>query len=103
MAELEFAELKIRCSQPGVLKQLINEAIEQKVRQLLDSLNLTEERLKQFESKYQISTNEFLHKLENDELEHRMDLEFDEWVGESWIKDRLLEDLQHLREVEFAN
>lgn len=103
MAELELVELKIKCSQPSVLKELISAAIDQKVQQILDSLHLTEERLNFFESKYEISTDDFLNKLENDELEHRMDLEFDEWVGESWLRVRLLEELQQLREVEFAN
>jgi hypothetical protein len=51
----------------------------------------TEERLRFFESKYQLFTAEFINQYENDE--HPETLDFDEWIGEA----RMLQRLQRLQ------
>lgn len=98
-----MAELKIICEYPDSLKQLIEEALAKRIASLRDGIRRTEERLRQFEAKYELSTDEFLRRFENDELQHRLDMEFDEWIGESWMLKRLREDLDQLRGVEFVN
>ena len=98
-----MGELKIICEHPESLKDLIEEVVAQKLRSLEDGINRTQERLKEFEAKYQLSTEEFLHRFENDELQHRLDMEFDEWIGESWMLKRLKQKAEKLRGIKFVN
>ena len=96
-----MAELKIICEYPDSVKQLIEEAVSQRMASLKDGIRRTEERIKEFESKYQMSTEEFLRRYENDEIQET--LELDEWIGESWMLKGLQEDLDTLRGIEFVN
>ncbi|MFB2976806.1 hypothetical protein [Microseira sp. BLCC-F43] len=98
-----MAELKIICEDPDSVKQLIEEAVSQRMASLKDGIRRTEERIKEFESKYQMSTEEFLRRFENDELQHRLDMEFDEWVGESRMLKMLREKVDRLKGIEFVN
>lgn len=98
-----MAELKIICEYPDSLKQFIEEALSKRIASLSDGIQRTEERLREFEAKYQLSTEEFLRRFENDELQHRLDMEFDEWVGESRMLKMLREKLDKLRGIEFVN
>jgi predicted DNA-binding protein YlxM (UPF0122 family) len=98
-----MAELKIICEEPDSVKQLIEEAVSQRMASLKDGIRRTEERIKEFESKYQMSTEEFLRRFENDELQHRLDMEFDEWVGESRMLKMLREKVDRLKGIEFVN
>ena len=50
-----MAELKIICEDPETLKQLIEEALSERVASLKDGIQRTEERIKEFEKKYQMS------------------------------------------------
>jgi predicted DNA-binding protein YlxM (UPF0122 family) len=98
-----MAELKIICEEPDSVKQLIEEAVSQRMASLKDGIRRTEERIKEFESKYQMSTEEFLRRFENDELQHRLDMEFDEWVGDSRMLKMLREKVDRLKGIEFVN
>ena len=94
-----MAELKIICEYPDLLKQFIEEALSRRIASLKDGIRRTEERIKEFESKYQMSTQEFLHRYENDEIQET--LELDEWIGESLMLKGLQEDLDTLRGLFF--
>lgn len=96
-----MAELKIICEYPDSLKKFIEEALSRRIASLKDGIRRTEERIKEFESKYQMSTEEFLRRYENDEIQET--LELDEWIGESLMLKGLQEDLDTLRGIEFAN
>ena len=98
-----MAELKIICEYPDSLKQFIEEALSKRIASLKDGIRRTEERINEFEGKYQMSTEEFLRRFETDELQHRLDMEFDEWVGESRMLKMLCEKADSLRGVEFVN
>ncbi len=98
-----MAELKIICNYPDSLRQFIEIALERELRVLSDGIYKTEERLHQFEVKYQLSTEEFIRRFENDEIQHRLDMEFDEWIGESWMLKNLWERVDRLKGVEFVN
>lgn len=95
-----MAELKIICEYPDSLKQFI-EALSRRIASLKDGIRRTEERIKEFESKYQMSTEEFLRRYENDEIQETLDL--DEWIGESFMLKGLQEDLDTLRGIEFVS
>ncbi|AFZ11046.1 hypothetical protein Cri9333_0043 [Crinalium epipsammum PCC 9333] len=98
-----MGELKIICEHPESLRNLIEEVVTQKLRSLEDGIHRTQERLKEFETKYQLSTEEFLRRFENDELQHRLDMEFDEWIGEYRMLKRLKQKADKLRGIEFVN
>ncbi|MFB2935679.1 hypothetical protein ACE1B6_10535 [Aerosakkonemataceae cyanobacterium BLCC-F154] len=96
-----MAELKIICEYPDSLKQFIEEALLQRIASLKDGIQRTEERINEFESKYQMSTAEFLRRYENDEIQET--LEIDEWIGESLMLKGLQKDLDTLRGIKFVN
>lgn len=83
------------------LKPLIEAAIQNELRLLAAGIQRTEQRLRAFEERYGLATAEFLQQYENDELEET--LEFDEWVGESRLLERLQDNASTLREIQFAN
>lgn len=94
-------ELRIRCQRPESIKILFKNAVENELRSLLDGIRRTEERVREFEEKYQLSTEEFLRRYQNDEFEET--LELDEWIGESWMLKSLRQEVEELKEVEFVN
>ncbi|MCZ8066557.1 MAG: hypothetical protein ACK5U2_02885 [Microcystis sp.] len=51
--------------------------------------------------KYQMQTQEFLRRFENNELQHTLD--FDEWMGEAWMLEALLQDKEEIEEIEFVD
>jgi hypothetical protein len=59
------------------------------LRFLQAAIRRTEDRLQVFEAQYGMASAEFLRRYENDELQET--LEFDEWIGEYRVRERLLE------------
>jgi vacuolar-type H+-ATPase subunit H len=75
-----MTELKLISKHADSLKQIIQSALSERLHSIEEGIKRTKERLQQFESKYQLSTNEFIQSFNNDELSH--DFVFDEWIGE---------------------
>jgi hypothetical protein len=94
-------ELKLISHHSGSLKSLIEGAIAEALRSTEAGIRRTEQRLREFEGKYQLSTVEFLHRYENDEFQET--LELDEWIGELRMLQRLQEKAERLRGIEFVN
>ena len=84
-----MSELTLVSTHKRPLKPLVQAALENELRLLEAGIRRTEKRLSLFETKYRLSTTEFIRKYENDELEEN--LEFAEWVGEQRMLARLLE------------
>ena len=74
------------------IKPLVEATLENELRLLKAGLRRTEDRLREFERKYHLSTEEFISRYENDELEETLD--FAEWVGEYRLLKRLQEKAQ---------
>ncbi len=89
------------CQHSGSLKPLIEGAIAEALRSTEAGIQRTEQRLREFEDKYQLSTAEFLHRYENDEFQET--LELDEWIGELRMLQCLQEKAERLRGIEFVN
>ena len=83
------------------IKPLVESALANELRLLEAGIERTEQKIKEFENKYQITTQAFLDKYENDFFEETMD--FDEWIGESRMLARLREKAATLRDIHFAN
>ena len=61
----------------------------------------TEQRILEFEQKYHLRSQDFIARYENDEMEETMD--FDEWIGEFRLLERLREKVDTLKDIRFAN
>lgn len=96
-----MTELILVSSQRRPLRPLVEAALASELRLVEAGIQRTEQRLKEFETKYQLSTEDFIYRFENDELEE--DLELAEWVGEYRLLERLQEKAETLRGIEFAN
>ena len=74
-----MAELKLISKHPDSLKQIIQSALSERLHSIEIGIERTKERLQQFETKYKLSTDQFIQSFNNDELSHSFD--FDEWIG----------------------
>lgn len=93
--------LTLTSSRKRSLRPLVESALSNELRVIQAGIRRTEQRLKAFESQYGLSSQEFLHRYENDEFAETLD--FAEWVGEYRLLERLHEKAETLREIRFAN
>lgn len=96
-----MTELTLISSYEQPLKPLVEAALANEARLLQAGIRRTEQRLHEYEVRFEMSTSEFLRRFEGGELEEVLD--FDEWVGENRLLQRLQEKLETLRGIEFAN
>jgi len=87
-----MSELKLISRHPGSIKSLVERAIIATLRSTEAGIKTTEQRLQEFEQKYQMSTEEFIQRYENDEFQET--LEFVEWIGEYRMLKGLREDAE---------
>lgn len=83
-----MTELILRSFDNISFKEIIESALSERLYNLEQGIKRIKKRIAEFETQYQLSTEEFLTKFNNDELNHRFD--FDEWIGEA----KMLEYLQ---------
>ncbi len=83
------------------LRSLVESALKNEQRLLQAGIGRTEQRLREFETKYALSSTEFLHRYENDELQETLD--FVEWIGEYRLLERMREKVDILQEIHFEN
>jgi|688.fasta_scaffold246134_3 hypothetical protein len=93
--------LKLRSSQPASLKEMIQNDLNHRLQDLENGLQQTQTRLKQFETQYQWSTKTFVELFTNDQLQHCLD--FDEWLGEAWMLEKLQQKIAIIKEIEFVD
>lgn len=95
--------VELTLSAPGKypLRPIVEAALANELRVLNAGIQKTRQRLKIFETRYQWSTDEFLHRYEQDELDETLD--FAEWIGEYRLLNRLQEKAETLQGVRFAN
>lgn len=96
-----MVELKLRSSRQRSLKPLVEAALQNELRLLQAGIRRSQQRLQKLEARYGLSTDEFLQRYENNQIEET--LEFSEWIGEYRMLERLKEKAQALQEVEFAD
>ncbi|MGB3513002.1 MAG: hypothetical protein WBA93_28070 [Microcoleaceae cyanobacterium] len=96
-----MAELKLRSKDPDSLKRIIQTALSERSESVKAGIKKTEERLQEFETKYQLSTDKFIARCNNDELSHSFD--FDEWIGESRMLTHLLQTKESIEEIYFVD
>lgn len=96
-----MAELTLVSTSQHSLKPLVEAALTNELRLLETGIRRTEQRLQEFEAKYQLPTAEFIRRYEHNEFAET--LEFAEWIGEYRLLERLREKAETLRGIQFAN
>ena len=96
-----MAELRLISDHERQLKPLVEAALKNELRLLEAGINRTQQNMRKFEEKFHLSTLEFIGRYENDEMEETMD--YDEWIGEHRMLERLREKSETLRGIRFAN
>jgi hypothetical protein len=96
-----MTELTLISSSQRPLQPLVEGALQNELRLLEAGIRRGEQRLQEFETRYGLSTAEFIQRYENDALEET--LEFAEWIGEYRLRERLLEKAATLRAIKFAD
>jgi hypothetical protein len=77
-------------------EQLIDHAtLRQYLRRLEDSLALVDRRLRRFEEEFGMDSEEFYARLQNAELDERV--EYAEWAGEHEMRQRLIRQRDELK------
>ncbi|MGK7886962.1 MAG: hypothetical protein AB4057_20330 [Crocosphaera sp.] len=94
-------ELKIKSKDPESLRRIIESALSERLQSVKAGIKKTKERLLSFEAQYQLSTEQFINRFNNDELPHSFD--FDEWIGESKMLDHLEQIKESIEEINFVN
>lgn len=96
-----MAELKLRSKDPDSLRRIIQSALSERLESVKAGIKKTEERLQEFETKYHLSTEEFIARFNNNELSHSFD--FDEWIGESKMLTHLQQTKVSIEEIDFVD
>ncbi len=96
-----MTKLTLISRQNHPLKPLVEAALANELRLLEAGIQQTEQQLRDFEQKHQMTTAEFMPRYENDELNET--LEFAEWIGEYRLLLRLRDKAETVREIQFAN
>ncbi|NER08859.1 MAG: hypothetical protein F6K17_43235 [Okeania sp. SIO3C4] len=101
MLPVKVVEIKLKSKHPEGVKSIIKSALMAALQSTDNGIKITEQRLDEFETKYQLSTAEFLQKFNNNELPHSGD--FDEWIGESRMLAHLLDKKTKIQGVELVD
>lgn len=96
-----MSQLTLTSSHKHPIKPLVTAALTNELHRLKAGVSRTEQRLHEFEEKYQMSTDKFVQQFLDDELDET--LEFAEWMGEYKLLERLNEKVAALQGIEFAH
>ena len=80
---------------------VIKSAISAEIKRLETGLNRTNREIKRFEDEYKVSSEVFLTEITAEDLKGGDD-EYIRWAGELKIKDRILDELKKLKDIEYV-
>jgi hypothetical protein len=93
--------IKIESNQANV-PQIVKSAIWTEIKRLEIGLSRTEKEIRGFEDKYRVDSETFLKRYTAEDLSGQ-DEEYIRWAGELRIRERILEDLGKLKEIEYVS
>lgn len=96
-----MTDIRLTSNGKREIRPLVEAALTNESRLLQAGVQQTEQRLRDFESKFDMVTQEFITPYENDEFEETLD--FGEWIGEFRTLLRLREKVETLEDIRFAN
>ena len=80
---------------------VVKSAIEAEIRRLEIGLNKTDKEIKKFEEKYSVTSRVFLERLSAEDLKGG-DRDYIQWSGELKIRERILDALKKLKDIEYV-
>lgn len=80
---------------------VIKSAISAEIKRMEIGLNRTNREIKSFEEKYKVSSEIFLKKLAAEDLKGGDD-EYIRWAGELGMRNRIIEELEKLKDIEYV-
>lgn len=95
-----MAKLKI-ISDRADIADIIKSAISAEIKKLEIGLNRTKREIRQFEDEYKISSDAFIKEFSAEDLKGG-DEEYIRWTGELKLRDRILEELEKLKDIEYV-
>jgi hypothetical protein len=95
-----MVKLKIISDKEDVT-DVIKSAISAEIKRLEIGLNRTNREIKRFEEDYKVSSKVFLKEFTAEDLKGGDD-EYIRWAGELKIKDRILDELKKLKDIEYV-
>lgn len=96
-----MVKLEIKSDKNGV-SSLVESAIFAEIRRMEIGLNRTEDEIKKYEKKYNVDSNVFLKEFAAEDLKGGDD-EYIKWVGEIKLRERILDDIGKLKEIEYVS
>lgn len=96
-----MVEIRMETKKPDKAVQFLKEALEAEASRLKYSLNLAKKRLKKFEKKYNVTSEEFIKEWGAEDLKGK-DIEYVEWAGEYELFLRMNERFVVLRSIKNA-
>ena len=96
-----MTELKLVSHHPASMKPIVENALIGALHSIEEGIQRTNQQLHVFESRYRLTTEEFIQRYENDEVQETPD--FDEWLGEYRMLQGLREDAERLRGIQIAD
>ncbi len=96
-----MGKLKI-ISDKEEIPDIIKSAIFAEIKRMEVGLNKTKKEIKRFEEEYKIPSEVFLKEFTAEDLKGGDD-EYIRWAGELKIRERILEDLKRLKDIEYVS
>lgn len=93
--------LQIKSDTDSNTMDIIKAAIQSELRRLEIGLEKTEKKIAMFESEYKISSESFLKKFTAENMKDG-DSEYISWAGELKIREKILTDINRLKEIQYA-
>ncbi len=95
-----MVQLQIRSDRMNILP-IIQTAITSQCKRIEIGLRKTEQIIRQFEQKYQLSSRQFLEHYTAEDLAGG-DIEYISWLGELKLRQNIEEELQALQDIEYV-
>ncbi len=96
-----MGKLKI-ISDKEEIPDIIKSAIFAEIKRMEVGLNKTKKEIKRFEEEYKIPSEVFLREFTAEDLKGGDD-EYIRWAGELKIRERIIEDLKRLKDIEYVS
>ncbi len=96
-----MTRLHIQSEARDKVAAVIMTAISSEIKRMEIGLEKTNRQIKKFEMEYNISSDHFLRNYTAENMKNA-DEGYIQWAGELKIRERILEDLNHLKDIEYA-
>ena len=96
-----MTRLHIQSEAQDKVAAVIMTAISSEIKRMEIGLEKTNRQIKKFEMEYNISSDNFLSNYTAENMKNA-DEGYIQWAGELKIGERILEDLNHLKDIEYA-